>query len=525
MTTGIDAGQLRALLRLQLLQAFRPGTDPTTGARTNPLVGLVFGIGFFGVITALNASRCADAATFRVLVFGNVMLLVALNIGPDAHDVSQRNRDVLGVRPISARTLAAARTLELLAFTSIVGGVMGLAPMIALHVELAVSWWSVLLTYATLLAGCFTLVALWLHLVLLALRWITVETVRTLNTAGVAIGMVGLLLVSVSLRLAGMPLHIESTARSAVQLLPPTWFANVWMEGSLLVWAQRAGIVLLIVLALAACSSSVHDETSARLAEQSVEPVARPGRAPPAAWFLRRVAAPLRSAGWASLSQSLYVAAALVTMLKRDPHVRQRTVGTVLLLLLLLAGLVLGAPSAELEPLAGVLLVLCASDGASLVIHSGTPAAAWAFFLAPMDARAMVRTTQITVAAAFLPAALLTLTWVATRAHGALLGITVVLAHVVMARLVVAVALAFQGAMPCSREARVSIVENFVRGMPIALLSPVLVAAVHVAGTAGDVIGIVAACAVAVLLAVALVVCIACERRAASKLARAEHGF
>src|SRR5262249_1514479 len=193
----VDWGQVRAINNLTLKQAFRPKTL-ATGKQTNPLRQIITVMLILSSSFSLGARSAADSETFLILLFSTVFGIIALNILPDALESRQRQVETLIPKPISPRTLTAARTINLLLITGLLSGLFSIIPLASAVLSSRISFKVAPLVLIELFAGSFAVSELWLVVLMLASKWFSLERLRLL--AQIAMMFFTLMIVGLSLR-------------------------------------------------------------------------------------------------------------------------------------------------------------------------------------------------------------------------------------------------------------------------------------------------------------------------------------
>jgi len=310
-------------------------------------------------------------------------MFVALAIAPDAPEVRQQVLEVLHSRPVSERTLAAATGGRLIILSVLIAGVFGLAPHLALVYRGGVSPGAALLSHLALILAGSVAAVLWLILMLVLLRWVSVRRFRTFSQ----ISMLTLVLAVMALS-AGLPtggLFESEGFRAAARWAPSTWFARLaWAPGPASAVPERlAALALTLGVGLFAWRGGFEGGQIALRDEAMGAAQASAGRsagvrlveAAAAARWLRRGLTP----GVAS------VAALVLAVSSREEVSRLKLfVPRVLTLATLGAGLVL---EERLVPLVmiGFLAFSAVFEGVEVLRQCGDAGASWVLWKAPLE--------------------------------------------------------------------------------------------------------------------------------------------
>jgi hypothetical protein len=469
----VDRDQLRVLVRLALKQGLGRGTDASTGAKGYPLLQILFSMTFLGIVLSFNAGRVSDVESFLVLIFAVVFVITVLAINPDTQEVQERRLEILASKPVAPPTFLSARALVLLALASLLAGCLGLAPTVTALVFFPGARLRTAASYPTLVVGSFAVAVVWLSLVMIAVRWISIERVRKTSQLLLLAAIVGVNVLSLGWIPFGGPAgsRFSVAAWPATAWLPSSWFALFWMDdGSPAAWLRRAAVAALLGLAGLVASGRIFSSYYANFAEQSVAPAARPSRA----LLTRLLDGFARVPGLRRLLPAPVhaVAAAVLTVTRREDVSRTKTLVPQVMAvgafaLSLWGGAPLAAVSMTMLTYLGFSSVL---DGLQVTRQSSHPAAGWIFWGTPLAPRHVVRglTTALTLRFLFLPAALLAVLFF--RRHPPALAAFLSLAYVLTARLVIPLGLVVWPAKPLSHEQRATqSLGGFVVGFVLAI--------------------------------------------------------
>jgi hypothetical protein len=136
---GIDGRQLFALFSVYFRQDVRGGKAFTQFrakeyvTANRALLVIVGSYVFIGVVLGMAAFTRADVFVFSALMLTFTLFIVALAILAEAGNVlfNENEGDIVGHLPIAPRTLFAAKVLNLLSFTMLLGAAANLFPTIA----------------------------------------------------------------------------------------------------------------------------------------------------------------------------------------------------------------------------------------------------------------------------------------------------------------------------------------------------------------------------------------------------------
>jgi hypothetical protein len=455
----IDRGQLGALLELTLRQLLRPGVDPSSRVRVQPLRQTVLSIGFFGLLFATNAVRAPDLPTFLALLFFTTLVIVSLTINPETPDVRERSLEVLLVKPVAALTFLAARTVVLLAISGLVATSFGAAPLLAAALRFGLSPLVVAADYAMLLAAAFTAATLWLHLMLAALRWISAERLR--RATQTALAVFNLAVAVLSLASFGFaeatslpdPIRGLGRARAVLEALPSTWFALFWHREWLSA-PHRAAVVALVAATVALALRGGLAKYYPHLLEQAALPRPSPGRRSLAVRLLEALTR-LPPVGQRLFPPaSVGLGAAILTLSQREEVSRLKVlVPRLVALLFFLLGLSGGQELLPLSMLA-YFTFAAAVEGLDAVGQSAHAPASWLLHAAPLRGQEAARGVLLAVTLRFLLFPLTLLAVLLFRRHPPLLAGLLAAGTLFAGRAAVAARLALWPALPLSREQR-----------------------------------------------------------------------
>ena len=181
----VDRRQLGALLRLQLVQTLRRGTDASSGMSGHPLRQILFSMTFLGLLSTGGAFRDVPLDLFLARVFGSALVIVALMVTAESDDARIRRMEILLPKPVAGATHVASVATQLLLMSTLV-----VVPY-ALPSLAAASWWLGLspalvpLLLATLVAGAFTLVLVWVLVVRAGVQRLGADRIRMATQAAV----------------------------------------------------------------------------------------------------------------------------------------------------------------------------------------------------------------------------------------------------------------------------------------------------------------------------------------------------
>ena len=232
---SVDRAQLRQLLRLYMRLAFRGTAVKLMGGRKGGPVRVLVTAMIMQVLVGLGFGMLAltkvDVFSYSLLVAGGTFFMVGLTLVSEAGDVlfNRAETDVLGHRPIPARTLLIAKSLSLVAFALMLALALNFFPsLFGLAATGARGWFPLAHVLSTVLltATCAALVV-FVHGLLG--RFVSREKIDNWAAwAQVSMSVVFVLGYQIVPRLAER-LEGRSFATLAPWLgpLPPTWSASL----------------------------------------------------------------------------------------------------------------------------------------------------------------------------------------------------------------------------------------------------------------------------------------------------------
>jgi ABC-2 type transport system permease protein len=247
------ARALRALVRAQLRMTIRGrASQAFAGALAGRPVGMLWLFAMYAAVgaAAVPAARAgADPFTFALLTQAITWALCGVSLTSEAGDAlfQPAERDVLGHRPVAARTLLVSKALVLMAFVAALGLALNLAPIVTIawrdgaaaalvHAVVVVAAVGVLTTAVVTVYG----------LVARVVPRERFEGVSAGSQVVLAVAFIGITMVLGRLVWGGQGLHVDP-ATSATRWLPPAWFAA--LEATL-AGAARPGTGVLAGVAL-----------------------------------------------------------------------------------------------------------------------------------------------------------------------------------------------------------------------------------------------------------------------------------
>ena len=461
---SIEWVQLKALVRLYLQQGFRaaPGGEKKA---PNPLKQVVTSMCFMGIVFALNARLCSDPGTFLILLFTSNFLTVALAIMPDTYELRQRNLELLHSKPISNRTHAAASTVVLFCYASIIASCMSLAPFVALKIVFDVPISVVVGTFLILNIGVFSIVVLWLLFVVLAASVLSVDRMRAFAQFMLVIAYLGTLIGSGALYFSTDrtgPL-LSLTDDSLVRVLPSTWFAT-FLTGGLDDAAnlQRAGAILVTAVAMFVAFKLDLRKSYPQLIEKLGQQTDRPARQPLSVKAMKAIRL-LPGIGHRLISDQTFATATIaLTTSQREEASRLKTIGpTALLLATFVAVIIWGDHSvpALLVTFYGFMLVV---DGLNTLKTSSHSSASWIFNTVPLKPHELLKAVRLAILLRFFSLAGILGTVSMFITHPPAVAAVLSAAYLAQAAFLVTLNILVQPAIPLSQETvRASNVSGF----------------------------------------------------------------
>jgi hypothetical protein len=450
----VDPLQLRTLVRLTLKQSLGPGTDASTGSKGHPLRQILFSMTTLGVMLSARAWRVADLPTYLVLLYAAVFVIVILAINPDSQDVQERRLEILASKPIASRTLLSARTILLLVLAGLLAGCLGLVPMAVAVVHFGLAWPRALAGYLTLIAGCFAAAVLWLSVLMVSLRWISLDRVRKTLQFLLVIAILGITATSLGwIPLGGQGGRLFSIAAwPGVLIAPSSWFALFWLPDP---WPgapwRRAGAVVLVAAAGVMSMRGVLHRHYANFAEQSAAVTTRVPRSA-LVWALEQA---MRVPVFGRLllpPPVLAVACAVLLVTRREDISRAKILASQLLALGAFVVALTGAEHLVTVTLLTYLGFSSVADGLKVTRQTSLPAAGWIFAGSPIEPRQLVRGVAAALEMRFLALPVLLLAAIFFRRYPPALAAVLALSYVLAARLVIVVGLLVWPAFPLSEE-------------------------------------------------------------------------
>jgi hypothetical protein len=500
----VDRGQLLTLVRLTLKQSLGPGTDASTGSKGNPLRQILFSMTTLGVMLSARAWRVADLASYLVLLFAAVFVIVVLAINPDSQDVQERRLEILASKPIAPSTLLSARTILLLVLAALLAGCLGLVPMVVAVAHFSLSAPRAFATYLTLIAGCFAAAVLWLSVLMVGLRWVPLERVRKM----LQFLLVAAILAITAISLGWIPLGgagggmFSIAAWPSLLLAPSSWFALFWLHdpwpGAL---GRRAGAAALVAAAAVMSIRGVLHRHYANFAEQSAAPTTRVPRS--ALVFALEGIMRVPVLGRLLLPPPvLAVASAVLLATRREDISRAKILASQLLALGAFVVALTGAEYLVTVTLLTYLGFSSVTDGLKVTRQSGLPAAGWIFCGAPLEPRQLVRGLSTALVLRFLALPALLLSVIFFRQHPPALAAMLALGYMLASRLVIVGGLILAPAFPLSEEqhraqSMLSYVIGFALSIGFAVAQTILVMLHQTFPTVAVVVGLVTLVAMA----------------------------
>jgi len=512
----VDRRQLAALLRLQLGQAMRRGTDPSSGASGHPLRQILFSMTFLGLLSTGGAFRDVPLDTYLARVFGSALVIVALMVTAESDDARIRRMEILLPKPIAGATHVASVASQLLLLSALVVIPYALPSLVAASFRLGLSPALVPLLLATLVAGAFALVLVWVLVVRAGVQHLGADRIRMATQVSV-VGVMILLAWSGLSAASGEALGPPALPGRVLRALPSTWLALFWTDG----WdaaanLRRAAVVALMAGAVAGfllfvrrASVDALFETTSRVRRTRAPLLARllvaMGRVP----GLRLLLPPPAGA----------LAGAILTLGRREEASRLRGFATTLLAVAMAVwGLLADDGLMPIAVLASF-MVSIGLEGLSVVRQSADAGAAWAVAKAPLRARHLVRAVQWAVVTRFVLLPLSLFGVLAFRRHPWYLAALLVAGSLAVARLVVASALALRPSIPLGEPPVVAGFVAQILGWALGIAGAV---AYVLAATLSDLLGVIGTALVAAGVLATLAASFAMQMVAAHRLARLE---
>lgn len=410
----VDWAQLRPLLSLTLAQQYRRGISPLTGAMHHPLRQIVLSFGFLGCFSCINLTRVPDAATFYNLVFAGAFALVLAGISPDAADSRQRSGDVLGSRPISGATTQAARFVTFAVMGILLSVPLALPGLVGAWLYFRVPTQVALLQLVMLLVQAVVAGMLWVQFFAIAVRWISIESLRRASQVltvalllAISLGSSGLVSPLLArTHVLGMP--ARAAGREILDALPSTSFAQFFLAGTeSLANAHRVGVLALMALTLVLPWIGSLERRNQRLVDAIQISMERVSARPVHVRASLRVKL-LRATSWMLAPPSAAVAETVLVHAERDDLTRVRSIAQgAMAIVFFLIGL---GPNRQGLALFALAYMSFAALVESLdgVRRSPGWTAGWIFFTCPLKPRHLVTGMQVAIGmrSLLLPAAL-----------------------------------------------------------------------------------------------------------------------
>jgi hypothetical protein len=393
---GIDWGQLRAVLRLLLVQGLRRGGDAMQGDRGSPLGQIVFGTGIMGLFFSFNASFCADLESYLIILFLSTFINVSLGILPDTNDVRQRNIDLLHSKPISEKTLLASRAAELFFFACLIATGFSTIPFIAACLFFNCSPALIIGSYLMLLLGNFALVGVWMAAVLaLSVRFNPDRVRMVCQITGLVVSM-ATLLVCTGFLFSGQSISLTSMAM--VRALPSSWFATFLIDGfdQSAIFA-RAGVMLTLVGSARVMINSSFGRRYPAVIEKLNSSAERCERSP----FSVRLIVKLRGVPLVGkrlvTPQSFGVTMLILTAIHREETSRVRMLAPRLMLAVFIALMVVTGDPSFFSFMIVYSAFMSLFDCLDLSTRSAHATASWVFGALPVSGREILRGFHLAV--------------------------------------------------------------------------------------------------------------------------------
>ncbi|MET0553878.1 MAG: hypothetical protein ABW221_12620 [Vicinamibacteria bacterium] len=512
----IDRNQLGALLRLQLAQMLRRGTDRSSGTSGNPLRQIVFSMTFLGLLAVGGAFRDGPLDLFLARIFGGALVIVALMVSAESDDARIRRMEILLPKPIAGATHVASFAAQLLLMSALIVLPYALPPLVAACFRLGLSPALVPVLLLTLLAGAFALVLVWVLVIRAGVERLGADRIRMATQLCVVSFM--LLLAWSGLSAAtGSTLGPPALPERVLRALPSSWLAGFWTDG----WDGAANLRRAAVVGLMASSVAGFLLFARRASVDALFETTSRTRRTRAPLLARVLVALARRPGFRLLlpPPAAALAACILTLGRREEASRLRGFATMLLAVAMAAwGLLADAGPMPLAVLASF-LVSIGQEGLAVTRQSADGAAAWAIAKAPLKPAHDVRAVQWAVMARFalLPLALFAV--LAFQRHPWHLAALFVAGGLGVVRLVVASACAAHPAYPLGEAPVVTGMIGQVTGWALGIAGAL---AYVVGATLADLLGWFGAVLVGVGVIVTIGLSVAAQIVAAHRLARLE---
>jgi hypothetical protein len=442
----IDRRQLGALLRLQLGQMLRRGTDASSGASGNPLRQILFSMTFLGLLSAGGAFRDVPLDLLLARVFGSALVIVALMVSAESDDARIQRMEILLPKPIAGATHVASVAVQLLLTSALIVVPYALPSLVVACWRLGLSPALLPLQLLTLLAGAFAVVLVWVLVIRAGVERLGADRIR-MATQTCVVGVMILLAWSGLSAASGASFGPPALPERVLRALPSTWLAAFWTDG----WngpanLRRAAVVGLMASSVAGFLLFVRRATSVDALFESTSRV-RTTRAP----RLARALVGLGTRPGLRLllpAPAAALAGCILTLGRREEASRLRGFATTLMAIAMAAwGLLADAGPLPMAVLASF-IVSIALEGLAVTRQSADGAAAWAIAKAPLKPAHVVRAVQWAVTARFVLLPLALFGVLAFRRHSFYLAALFVAGGLAVARLVVASAFAARPAYP-----------------------------------------------------------------------------
>jgi hypothetical protein len=515
----VDRGQLAALVRLQLGQLVRRGTDRSSGASGHPLRQILFSMTFLGLLAAGGAFREVPQDVFLARLFGSALVIVALMVTAESDDARIQRMEILLPKPIAGATHVASIAVQLMVTSALVVVPYALPSLGAACWRLGLSPAFLPLLLATLLAGAFALVLVWVLVIRAGVQRLGADRVRMATQVGI-VGFMILLAWSGLTATSGSSFGPPALPARLLLALPSTWLARFWLDG----WdaaanLRRAGVLGGIALCVGTFLFFVRRASVDALFETTSR--VRRTRTP----LLARVLVWLGGLPGLRLllpAPAAALAGCILTLGRREEASRLRGFVTTLLAAAMAVWGVLG--DGGLVPIAVLasFLVSIGLEGLAVTRQSAHAGAGWIVAKAPIRAGHVVRGIQWAVMTRFVLLPLAFFGVLVFRRHSWHLAALFVLAGLSVARLVVATAFAFRPSYPLGEPPAVAGAIAQVGGWALGTAGAV---AYVVAALLADALGVLGTVLVGLAAAGAFGLSIAAQAIAAHRLGRLEQAL
>jgi hypothetical protein len=501
----VDGGQWRALIRLLLTQSLRDGSDSNTGVKTRPIRQITMSMGMLGLLFLSNMSRSADLPSYLTLIFVSAFTFVFFAIVPDTRVVRERHAEILGSKPLSARTLLLARLALLMTLGVLIATLFGVVPLLASHWGFGASFGLIAVELLSLMLGAACTTVFWLVGISVAMRYVPPERIRRVSQSLLMLAILGVSFLSMSYRF-GFSGRFQ--VHGALEWFPATWFARASLGGYPQASFERTAVAAVLMFALGVPFVRTLERFLPGYTEVLSSPEKRLRK--PLTLRLLEAIAGIPLLGPLLLPKgSLGVAGALLLSGAREDINYTRSLGNQVVALGLFAySWWAHAPMAS--NILVYLVILGAIEGVRVARQSPQAPASWIFYAAPVRVSDVRRGIFSVVLCRSVLLPLLLASILAARELRPLLAATIILAYSVEAYAVAAATLAIAPAMPLSYEQSapsfVQVIGSILGALTIMVTHGAALALLTFAGPLGPALAVLISVAVAALGWVASVI-------------------